>query len=63
VEWSFCSLWVPTPNPARFRQTRASYVEAQQVYLDESQIAVYWNWAQTKDSNTLNNQTVRAIRA
>jgi len=52
-----------TPNPARFRQTRASYVEAQQVYLDESQIAVYWNWAQTKDSNTLNNQTVRAIRA
>jgi len=29
MEWSFCGLRVPTPNPARFRQFRASYTETQ----------------------------------
>jgi len=29
IEWSSCDLRVPTPNPARSRQFRTSYAEAQ----------------------------------
>jgi len=35
TEWSFRGLRVPTPNPARSRQFRASYAEAQQYMYNQ----------------------------